>query len=162
MNDKLHQVNVTYSNKEDRLLLKVTTRSGDEFRVWLTRRFTTLLFSVLAKEMEKHGGAVTLGARQDVRKMFKAGAFEKQFDPEKTVNFPLGEEGFLAYGIKTNNSPEGNLNIEIMPERGQGVTFNLHPPLLYMMHNLLTQGVMKASWDQQIPGFQEQNSQQVH
>lgn len=162
MNDKLHQINVTYSNKQDRLLLRITTTAGDEFRIWLTRRFTTLLFSILGKEMDKYGGAVSLGTRQDTKKMFKAGAFEKRFEPDKTVNFPLGDEGYLAYGIKTGNSAEGNLNIEILPEKGQGVTFNLHPPLLYMMHNLLTQGVIEASWDQQIPGFQERESKQVH
>ena len=36
MTDKLHQMNVTYIPKEDRLLLKISTTQKDEFRIWLT------------------------------------------------------------------------------------------------------------------------------
>ena len=162
MNDKLHQINITYSSREDRLLLRVATQAGDEYRIWLTRRFTGLLFKVLEKEMDKHGGIASIGTNQKTTQMFKSGAFEKQFEHEKTVNFPLGEQGFLAYGIKTANSAEGNLILEIIPEQGQGVTINLNSSLLYMMHNLLSQGVMKAEWQQQLSDIQDKSSGQVH
>ena len=162
MTDKLHQINVTYSGKEDRLLLKVTTQQGDEFRIWLTRRFTGLLFSVLNKEMDKHGGAASIGTDQQTKKMFKAGAFEKKFEQEKTTGYPMGKEGFLAYGIKTANTPDGHLLLEIIPEQGPGVTINLNPSLQYMMHNLLSQGLMRAEWDRQITNFRDETSRHVH
>ena len=162
MNDKLHQLNVTYSSKEDRLLLRVTTHSGDEFRIWLTRRFTGLLFSILEKEMDKRGGINKLGTSDKTRQMFKAGAFEKKFEHEKTVNYPLGEQGFLAFGIKVSNAEEGNILLELLPEKGPGVTINLNSSLLYMMHNLLSQGVMKAEWQQQVSETKDQISSQVH
>lgn len=160
--DKLHQINVTYSGKEDRLLLRVTTQAGDEYRIWLTRRFSGLLFRVLEKEMDKFGGPVSLGSQQKTRQMFKAGAFEKQFEPGETARFPLGEQGFLAFGIKTRNTGEDNLLLEILPEQGEGVTINLSPSLLYMLHNLLAQGMMKAEWQKQITEFRERDSMRVH
>ena len=162
MNDKLHQINVTYHGKEDRLLLKVTTRKGDEFRIWLTRRFTGLLFCVLKTEMDKHGGIASIGTSQQTRQMFKTGAFDKAFEHEKVLNFPLGEQGFLAYGIKSSSTPQGELVLEILPEKGAGVTMNLNKSMLYMLHNLLSQGSIKAEWHQQIINLQDEASRHVH
>ncbi|MBI4006746.1 MAG: hypothetical protein HY356_08750 [Gammaproteobacteria bacterium] len=160
MTDKLHQVNVTYSSKEDRLLLRVTTQKGDEYRLWLTRRFSGILLDIIIKEMDKHGGADSIGSSQQTKQMFKAGAFEKSFEQEKSMNFPLGETGFLAFAVKTANTGKGNLHIEILPEKGAGVTFNLNKSLLYMFHNLLTQGINQAEW--QITTSQGTLPKQVH
>jgi hypothetical protein len=146
MTDKLHQINVTYSGKEDRLLLRVTTIKGNEYRIWLTRRFTGLLFNILNKAMEQHGGAPSIGSEDQTKQMFKSGAFEKKFEEEKSKSFPVGEGGFLAFVIKTGNTQEGNLHLEILPEKGQGVTFNLDKQLQYMLHNLLSQGIARAEW----------------
>ena len=162
MNDKLHQINVTYHSKEDRLLLRVTTLKGDEYRIWLTRRFTGLLFRVLDTEMDKHGGIASIGTSEQTRQMFKAGAFDKSFEHEKAVNFPLGEQGYLAYGIKSSNAPQGDLTLEILPEKGMGVTMNLNKSMLYMLHNLLSQGLVKAEWHQQITNLQDEASHHVH
>lgn len=160
--DKLHQINVNYSGKEDRLLLKILTLNGDEFRIWLTRRFTGILFNVLQKEMNKHGGETTVSNTQQTKKMFKAGAFEKPYEKESPKKYPLGEEGFLAYGIKAANTNEGNLLLEILPDGGKGVTFNLNPSLVYMLHNLLSQGMMKAQWQQEIIQGNEETAGQFH
>lgn len=160
MTDKLHQINVTYSSKEDRLLLRVTTQQGDEFRVWLTRRFSGVLQNILIQEMDKYGGAPSIGSSQQTKQMFKAGAFEKSFEHDKGKNYPLGEAGFLAFTIKAANAGKGNLHLEILPEQGAGVTFTLNKSLLYMFHNLLIQGITKAEWH--ISNSQDTLSKQVH
>ena len=160
--DKLHQLNVTYSNKEDRLMLRVTTQLGNEYRVWMTRRFTNLLFNVLKKEMDRHGGVVTVAASKQTRQMFDAGAFNKPFEHEKTVSLPLGEQGFLAYGIKSHDSQGDVLVLELLPEKGQGITLNLNKTLLYMLYNLLSQGIVRAEWHRQIEMFEDASSQHVH
>jgi len=159
-NDKLHQVNVTYSGPEDRLLLRASTRHGDEYRVWLTRRFTALLLDILTKEMDKYGGSASLGANPRTKAMFKAGAMEKKYEEDKTTNFPLGKNGFLAYAVKTAGIPDGNLHLEILPKKGKGVSVNLDKPLLYMFHNLLTQGIARAEWH--LVYGQEPQSGRVH
>ena len=143
-------------------MLRVTTKSGEEYRVWLTRRFTSLLFKVLEKEMDKLGGISALGNKQQTRQMFKSGVFDKQFEKEKSVSFPLGEQGFLAFGIKSANNNDGSLRLELLSEAGPGVTINLNPSLLYMMHNLISQGLIKAEWQHQVTEIQDLNSQKVH
>ena len=63
MPDQLHQFNINYVPLEDRILLRINTLQGDEYRIWLTRRYTGILLERLAAQMEKHGGAPALAAQ---------------------------------------------------------------------------------------------------
>ncbi len=46
---KIHQLNVGYLADQDRLLVRVNTSTGLEFRLWFTRRLTIGLLPVLRK-----------------------------------------------------------------------------------------------------------------
>ena len=70
---------------------------------------------------------------------------EQQYESDNK-RYPLGEHGILAYGINTGETGDGNLQLEMSPERGQGVTLNLNDSLTYMFSNLLNQGVDQAGW----------------
>ena len=144
--NKLHQINVQYSNTEDRILLRTSTDNNDEYLIWLTRRFTKLLIDVLDKEIEKHGGTAEISAKKETKKMFDEGAFEKPYAEEKPKNHPLGENGMLAFGIKTGTDNNGNLVLEIQSEEKQGITYNLNETLIYMFYSLLTQAIERAEW----------------
>jgi len=145
MTDKLHQMNVTYDPREDRLLLRISTQQGDEFRIWLTRRYTGLLVKLLNKQMEKSGGAPTVAASDETIDLFKAGALEQTYAGDSS-NFPLGENGFLAFRINAGETPDGILHLEIAPEQGQGITLHLTNPLLYLFSNILNQGIDRGGW----------------
>lgn len=158
MNDPLHQINIAYVPKEDRLLLRVSTRKGDEYRAWLTRRFAALLLKLLNKQMEQFGGAPSLASSQETRSMFKKGALNKRFDAERSVQFPLGEEGILAMRVNASTTKKGTLALQILPERGQqGITLNLSRTLLYLFYNVLTQGIDQADWQ-----LQQEVSRKLH
>jgi hypothetical protein len=146
MTDQLHQINISHNSKEDRLLLRISTGAGDEYRLWLTRRYTGLLMSVLNKEIDMRGGAPSVAGSEETTNMLKNGALEKKYDQENAKNFPLGESGVLAFRINTRNTEEGNLVLELLPEQGKGITVNLNKSLLYMFHNILTQGITQANW----------------
>ena len=157
MSDKLHQINIVHDGKEDRLLLRVSTGGGDEYRLWLTRRYTGLLLSILNKEMDNRGGAPTVASAEETTKMIKDGALEKKYENQTPKNFPLGEEGVLAFRINSRNTEEGNLVLELLPEKGKGITLNLSKPLLYMLHNILVQGATQANWALQTDATQSMN-----
>ncbi|MFT5426709.1 MAG: hypothetical protein ACI9ZT_001655 [Gammaproteobacteria bacterium] len=146
MTDQLHQINIAYIDKEDRLLMRATTQNGDEYRVWFTRRYAGLLMDILNKGMNERGGMTTLGSKPQTSNMIKDGALEKPFE-ESVKNYPLGENGILGFGIKTNITEDKILNLQLLPENGQGITLNLNDALLYMFHNLLSQGLAKANWN---------------
>jgi hypothetical protein len=149
MADQLHQINISHNTKEDRLLLRISTTAGDEYRLWLTRRYTNLLMGVLNKEIDNQGGAPSVAGSEETTKMLKNGALEKKYDNENALGFPLGEVGVLGFRINSRNTDEGNLALELLPEEGKGITLNLNKSLLYMFHNVLTQGITRASWDLQ-------------
>lgn len=146
MADQLHQINVSYVAAEDRLLLRVSTQRGNEYRLWLTRRFCSLLNGILQKQMEKFGGAPVLAASNQTRTLFKQGAMEKKFEAESSSNFPLGEAGILACRINSRVGEDGTLVLQLLPGTGEGVTLNLNQALLYMFYNLLVQGMEQAAW----------------
>ncbi len=145
MSDQLHQINITYIDKEDRLLMRATTKNGDEYRIWFTRRYTGLLMDILNKGMHERGGMTTLGSTPQTTQMIKGGALEKPFENDMR-NYPLGEKGVLGFGIKTNIDEDKVIKLQLLPENGQGMTLNLNDALLYMFHNLLSQAIAKADW----------------
>lgn len=150
MADPLHQLNVTYVVAEDRLLLRASTRSGSEYRIWLTRRYCGLLAEILRKQMEAFGGAPVLAASDEARTMFRQGAMEKKYEAANNVDFPLGESGILAVRVNARLGEDGTLMLQILPGAGEGVTLNLNRTLLYMFHSLLAQGIEQAEWH--LPG----------
>ncbi len=159
MPNKLHQINVQYSNKEDRILLRTSTENNDEYLIWLTRRFTKLLIDILDKEIEKRGGTTSLSSKKETKKLFTEGAFEKPYAEEQSKNHPLGKEGVLAFGIKTGTDQNDNLSLEIQSETGKGITFNLNDTLIYMFYSLLMQAVERAEWQLGKFGQRSTNSQ---
>lgn len=161
MSEKLHQINVQYSNKEDRILLRTSTENNDEYLIWLTRRFTKLLLDILDREIEKRGGTTSLGTKKETKKLFNDGAFEKPYAEEASKNHPLGENGVLAFGIKAGADNNGNLVLELQSETKQGITFNLNDTLIYMFYSLLMQGIERSEW--QIGKFGERSpNSQLH
>jgi len=146
MVDQLHQLNMNYVPAEDRLMLRMNTQAGDEYRVWLTRRFAGLLVELLNKEIDKYGGIPTLASTPETKKLFKQGAMEKPYEEEKIINYPLGEAGFLASKINYKSTEEGVLALEILPEKGKGINLNLNKTLLFMFYNLLAQGCSQSGW----------------
>ncbi len=38
MDNRIHQINATFMEAEDRILLRLNTTHKEEFRIWLTRR----------------------------------------------------------------------------------------------------------------------------
>ncbi len=128
-------------------MLRMSTKAGDEYRVWLTRRFSGLLLELLNKEIDKHGGVQTLASTSETKKMFKQGAMEKPYEAEKTTAYPLGESGFLAAKINCKTSEEGVLMLEILPENGKGINLNLNKTLLFMFYNLVMQGCSQSGWN---------------
>lgn len=145
--NKLHQINMQYSNKEDRILLRTSTENNDEYLFWLTRRYTKLLIDIFDKEIENRGGTTTIGTKKETTNLLNEGAFEKPYVEETPKNHPLGEDGVLAFGIKTGTDDNGNLVLIIQSESGQGITYNLNDTLIYMFYSLLTQSIARAEWD---------------
>ena len=139
-------MNISYRPEEDRLLLRVSTSANCEFRVWLTRRFTALLMKVLNEQLDKQGGAGKAASDPQVREQLHGGAFEQPYEEVPDTSYPLGQDGILAYRINAGQA-EGALRLQLLPDEGQGLNLTLDRPMLYMLLNLLEQGLAGADWN---------------
>ncbi|MDY6949497.1 MAG: hypothetical protein SXG53_27760 [Pseudomonadota bacterium] len=154
MSNSLQQLNMIYVPEQDRLLLRIST--GDaEYRVWLTRRYCGLLLNVLVEQIERHGGYHEIASRQDTLERLRGGALGQPYAPPPTVQYPLSEQGVLAYRINIGNQPEGTVALQLLPEQGQGVTFTLDKPTLYLLYNVLEQALTQTDWKLHVPSSRE-------
>lgn len=154
MNNSLQQINMIYVPEQDRLLLRIS--AGDaEYRVWLTRRYCALLLNVLVEQIERHGGYHEIASRQDTLERLRGGALGQPYEPPQSLQYPLGEQGVLAYRINVGNQPAGTVALQLLPEQGQGVTFTLDKPTLYLLYNVLEQALAQADWKLHVPSSRE-------
>jgi hypothetical protein len=51
---RVHQLNIRYDNEQDRLLTRINTDTGQEFRLWLTRRLVLGLLPLLRRLVAEH------------------------------------------------------------------------------------------------------------
>ncbi len=151
MKNALQQVNMGYVPEQDRLLLKISTAGDAEFRVWLTRRYSGLLMQVFLEQIEREGGYQELASRRETLDQLRGGAFDKSYEPGPSAHYPLGEAGVLAYRINVGKDKAGVMNLQLLPEQGQGVTFTLDKSTLYMLYNLLEQALGQTDWNLHVP-----------
>lgn len=157
------QFHIAYDATQDRLLLRVTGGPGGEFRVWLTRRYSELLLNVLINIMDKNGGMRGIASHPDTLNVLRGNAFTQHtgssipVDPEAAM--PLGADGILGYRITYGATLSGNTSLQLLPEQGPGVNLDLDRTMVYLIYNLLEQGVAQADWRVRVEG---QSKDPVH
>jgi hypothetical protein len=155
MAPQLRQINVSYVDTQDRLLLKVSTSEDEEFRVWCTRRFTQLLLTRLEDAFSRDlsaetANSVTESARREVAQMqhqqtVKEESFERPYDAEPK-DYPLGEEGLLVTTLKYKVLPDDSAQMHLGDTHGKGITLNLDESLKHQLYELFERAAAKAEW----------------
>jgi hypothetical protein len=146
MTENLQQINVAYIAKEDRLLFRLRAGINTEYRIWFTWRFADILMKYLVDNMQMFGGEETIAVSQDTQQDIQKGALDKKYQEPEAPDYPFGENGFFAYQLKSGADKRGTLHLQILPEKGKGINIKLDKKLLFMLHNLLVQGVNHANW----------------
>lgn len=151
MNSTLQQINITYVSAEDRLLMKVSVSGASEYRIWLTRRYTGLLVNVLNDQINREGGFQELASSKATLDSMRGGAFEQAYEAPLRQTFPLGENGVLGFRINAGKTDAGVLSLQLLPEQGEGLSLALDKSLLYLLMNLLEQGLATTDWNLHLP-----------
>ncbi|MCZ6830900.1 MAG: hypothetical protein O7F73_15190 [Gammaproteobacteria bacterium] len=153
MSPQLRQINVSYIDKEDRLLLRVSTSVDSEYRLWCTRRFTKLLLDRF-DDLFQQEVAVTVPAppqaRREVAQMqhnlaVSEEAFSKTYEAQPT-EYPLGESGLLVTTIKYNKLSAGGLQLQFTDGGDKGMALNLTDALQHQLYELFLRAAEKAGW----------------
>jgi hypothetical protein len=150
----IHQMQIRADEQEDRLLMRLSTTEGSEFRFWLTRRFVKQLWGLLLK-MGEWDRAVQqqfdMAVRQTVLEMqhegyAQQGDFSRGFE-EAPRGFPLGEAPVVLCSGKGIRRNDGLYVLSLYPVRGQGLDITLDTRLLHILGKLLRDAVARADWD---------------
>jgi hypothetical protein len=148
----LHQFNIKHDQVEDRLLLRLSSTEGEEFRFWLTRRFVDRLWGLLVTMLgwdEAVIQQVDAEARRNVLEIRHEGYaqesdFTKQY--QGASRLPLGDAPVLLATAKGGKRGEGLHIISLLPEKGRGIDITLDSKLLHLFARLLRESVAKAEW----------------
>ena len=153
MSDALHQLNITISNEEDRLLLRVSTTAKQEYRLWLTRRFVRALWGVLIKAVERQAGADVQGD-DEVRNALLSfqheaavkGADFKTAYTAQAFEAPFGEKPVLLVGAQLKAGRVGNFELTLQTIDERSVAVRLDAKLLHSFCSILSAAAKKADW----------------
>ncbi len=157
---QLHQLNVSHNDRQDRLLLRLNTPSGEEFRFWLTRRLTLRLLPVLQQtlgriESNQPQMLAPDPASQQILTELKRDAFLQKADfktpyVEQAQQLPLGQEPMLVTDVQMQLQGTGVLitlqDKAADPAQVQSCQLHLQPSLVHGLIHLIQQAAARADW----------------
>jgi hypothetical protein len=151
---RLHQLKVEFNAEHDRLLLRLSTDSGAEVLLWLTRRCVKRLWPVLlgmaqarpeiALQPSAEARQALLGFQHE--KALAQADFSKPYQ-EAARERPLGTEPLLVSRIQPRRDPQGRHVLGLLPTQGQGVHVTLDDGLLHGFARLIQNAVAKSEWE---------------
>lgn len=160
---RIHQLNIQYLADQDRVLARISTAEGQEFRLWFTRRLTVGLLPALRKmvgeQMErdalKEAGAGKDPAVRRALSEFQKDQLMRQSDfktPFKEPTAPV-EDPLLVTEVQMNSLSDGNLQLKFKspaPEAGKTreLAIALNGQLMNGFMHLLEKAYTQSQWTQ--------------
>jgi len=159
MANSLHQITMSYSAEEDRLLLRISTLEKAEFQFWLTRRFVSVLWPALLTVIEKENAAskknLMPGAKKAIMAMehqeaVAAADFTRDHDEgNKDLTPGTGDSRgpLLVIGGSVKPGKRGTTELTLKTMNNAEVKVSLNKELLHALCKLLIETTTKAGWD---------------
>lgn len=154
----IDQIQITFAAEEDRLLLRVSTQDGAEFRFWLTRRYVKALRALLGHSLVQQPRIQTqpsAAARQALlafeheRVVQKADFATPYRANEKSL--PLGAQPTVLSRVQMTPRSDGGILLVLAPSSGSGIDLALSPTLMHSFVALLEHALTSAEWDLPAP-----------
>ncbi|MBF0109696.1 MAG: hypothetical protein HQL76_11015 [Magnetococcales bacterium] len=151
---RLHQMQIIFSQIADRLMLRINTQDRQEFRFWLTRRFVKRLWPGLAQALARQvrpEASHSPQARAALMDLMHQNAisqtdFNTRFD-NQTQTIPTGPEPILVAKARLTPLKSGAVVLLLQPETGQGVELVLDAGLLHALTKLFQDTLPQTDWD---------------
>ncbi|MBF0421690.1 MAG: hypothetical protein HQL73_01720 [Magnetococcales bacterium] len=151
---RLHQMQIIYSQIADRMMLRINTLDRQEFRFWLTRRFVKRLWPGLAQTVAQQvrpEASHSPQARAAVMEMMHESAisqadFNTQFEAQAETT-PMGLEPILISKARLLPMKPNLVVLALYPETGPGIELALDQHLLHALCKLLQDSMSHTDWD---------------
>ena len=162
----VHQLSIAYVPEQDRILVRVNTKQGQELRFWFTRRLTMGLTPLLDKAVAEHvarqGGPATSHVAGMDEMSKKAVAQFQRTETLKTSDFatpyktprasvPMFDHPLLVTEINVAPLPSGQLRLSFA-EKLSGIQeqrsfqMALSDQLIHAFVHLLERAVQQSQW----------------
>ncbi|MBP8149106.1 MAG: hypothetical protein KAY21_05245 [Limnohabitans sp.] len=156
----IHQLSVSFDERQDRLLLRLNTQDSQEFRFWLTRRMTARLLPVIEQsvgrlEASQPGMTAPDSSSQQILTQLKRDAFLQKADfstpfAAQAQRLPLGPAPLLVTDAQFNFQPGGALQIQFQEKSADAPSktcqLNLQAQLVHGLVHLILQALPLANW----------------
>jgi hypothetical protein len=151
---QLAQIQITYVANEDRLLMRLATRTREEFRFWLTRRFVKALRPALGQSLAPQArlhSEPDPQARREVLRFEHAQAVQSADFTTPYLGdaaaLPLGRQPLLLTRMQIRTRPDGGVVLALASGPDSSVDIALGPALMHSFLALLEQALRGAGWD---------------
>ena len=162
----LSQIQASFSDIEDRILLRMNTVLHEEFRFWLTRRFVSRLYPIMMETIETIPEVAAQESpinREAIMNFQRENATQKAdfstpfADDEEITQFPLGKEGILVVRGKLHKTANNSFALSLKDKNDRGIDFTFNTDILYLLQKLLQDTLQKADWDLALTPYYSQS-----
>jgi len=155
---QMHQMQLSYVATEDRLLFRINTKARQEFRFWMTRRYTAILWHTLTQILTNRTSPppeivapplvdpLVEAAKQEIKhqEVVSQADFKTQY--QESTYLPLGEAPALLFSVGIKPAPDGQALLCLHPEQGQGIEMVLNEQIVHSLCQLILDTATKAEW----------------
>ena len=148
----LHQLTMSYDAEQDRILFRLSTTDKKEYRMWLTRRFISVLWGALRQTFQTNTELAKI-VDDDVKNAvlgMKHQEAIQQTDfatpPKEDATDATSNTGpLLIIGGKVHPG-ENTTGVTFSSVDGSDIRFNLNEQLLHAFCHLLVTTSTRAGW----------------
>ncbi len=157
---QIHQLSVSHDEVQDRLLVRLNTPDGQEYRFWLTRRMVLRLLPALGQslirlEAVQPGVSAPDQRAQQMLADMKRDAFLQTADfatpyASQAKQLPMGPEPLLVTDVQLSLKPNGSMDMVFQQKVGDAIQachLNLQAQLVHGFIHLVQQTLAKADWE---------------
>lgn len=153
MSSNLHQMQLSYDQVQDRLVLALLTQDFSEYRFWITRRAVKGLWNILTQLLQAD-------QKNQLEQQRVSRQIAEQIQQEKTqhrpaankygtriTRRPLGDEPLLLAKIMARPSEQSRCFLHFEDIKGQSIEFSGDITIVMALCQLILQAIKQAEWD---------------
>jgi len=169
----IHQMQISYSSQEDRLVMNINSVEGEEMRLFLTRRIVASFWDILNQtinhslvdkpklsDMKSESTQMMSEPGKELTPQQMQQEMERQVGHQNIINesdyetpfnagnkFPMGEAPILIDKITINVYENSNITLIFANTASQEINLNLNFQLLHNILDLLIKVMPSTEWN---------------
>lgn len=149
----LQQMQLTYDQLQDRLVLILYTQDWCEYRFWITRRAVRMLWKMLTellardqKDQQQHQQESQQIGKKIEQETSQRQPLAEQYSSRLTRK-PLGEEPLLIYKVMASPGKQGGSFLRLEDIQGRSIEFGGDSKIITALCQLIRRITKQAEWD---------------